>query len=516
MEDRKAFIQTWILPAFIVSMGVVGCYWPVLKSMAVQWIHNDDFSHGILILPLAGYIVWQRRKKLATLMPQTDWRGLGVMALAIGLYILGELGAELFTTRAAIIILCIGAVWWLYGLRVLHELVFPLLLLFLMLPLPGFIYRNLTFGLQILSSTLSVNLLNALGYIAYREGNIIDMGFGQFQVVEACNGLRFIMPMLTLGVLFAFMQPQVWWKRAVLVAITIPLAMVTNVLRIVATGILAMYLGTGVAQGFFHDFSGWAVFMASFALFGLFALLLRHLPGTPMKTRLAGKFNSSPAVLSFWKRMTATLAALLICLISPLVVNSVGQVDPVSLKKPLAQFPLHVGGREGVCGKIDRAVWQKVGGQDYVIIDYAKPNAPLINFYTAFYEYQRKGGDFIHSPKLCLPGGGWFIITNQVRNLSLQQMDATLPSLRFNELLVEKNGQRQLVYYWYQGRGRNFTNEYMAKFYMVWDGIWRRRTDGALVRLTMPLPSMDTVQPARRMLDPFALVVARELHQFLP
>jgi EpsI family protein len=88
--------------------------------------------------------------------------------------------------------------------------------------------------------------------------------------------------------------------------------------------------------------------------------------------------------------------------------------------------------------------------------------------------------------------------------------------LRFNELLVEKNGQRQLVYYWYQGRGRNFTNEYMAKFYMVWDGIWRRRTDGALVRLTMPLPSMDTVQPARRMLDPFALVVARELHQFLP
>lgn len=511
----KQLLQIWIFPVALVMSGLMWSYWDVLKGMYDQWIVNEDFSHGILIVPISIYLIWEKRKALASISPQQDWRGIWMMLGAICLYIIGELGAELFTTRVAIIMLCIGSVWWLYGIRVLRELAFPLAVLFLMLPLPGFIYRNLTFSLQILSSIVSVEVLNGLGYLAYREGNIIDMGFGQFQVVDACNGLRFIMPMLTLGVLFAFMRPQVWWKKIILVTITIPLAMFTNIIRIVGTGILAKYFGTGVAEGFFHDFSGWAVFMASFALFGLFALILNKLPGKPQGRKVPGD-NIVIVKSDFKKRMLASATALTLCLVSPLVVNVLGSVEPVPLKKPLDEFPLAFAGRTGHNANLDSYIWDRVGGQSYVLVNYQKSKAPTINFYTAFYEYQRKAGDFIHSPKLCLPGAGWFIKSDLARELKHLETDKNSDALRFNELIIEKSGRRQLVYFWYQGRNRNFTSEYAAKFYMIWDGIFHQRTDGALVRLSLPLPSEMKVATGRIMLDQFALMASRELNDYLP
>jgi EpsI family protein len=152
-----------------------------------------------------------------------------------------------------------------------------------------------------------------------------------------------------------------------------------------------------------------------------------------------------------------------------------------------------------------------------VSIDYFRENMAPINFYVAYYEYQRKAGDFIHSPKLCLPGGGWFIEKSSVRSLKPNPHGGTGPQgLEFNELVVEKGGLRHMTYYWYQGRDRNFTNEYAAKFYMVWDGLWRRRTDGALVRLFMRLPQDMTVEQGRRILDKFALAASNELKQYLP
>jgi exosortase D (VPLPA-CTERM-specific) len=480
-----------------------------------QWTTNEDFSHGVLIVPIVFYLIWEKRNKLTSLSPVIDWCGMVMMFAAIFIYIIGELGAEIFTTRFAVLCLCIGATWLLYGKAVLRELAFPLAVLFLMLPLPGFIYRNLTFSLQLLTSIISVELLNGIGFLAFREGNVIDMGFGKFQVVDACNGLRFIMPMLTLGVLFAFMRPQVWWKRLVLVASTIPLAMATNILRIVGTGILARFFGIGVAQGFFHDFSGWAVFMVSLALFGLLSLVLKRLPGKP-KVRSSQAQTRVHLGYDLKKRILVSGAAFTVCLVSPLVVNVLGNVEPVPLKKSLDQFPVEIDGRIGKHSTMDESIWEKVGAQSYVLINYQKKGEPGINFYTAHYEYQRKAGDFIHSPKLCLPGEGWFIESNDTRYIERSASDEEFPVLRFNELIIERRGERRLVYFWYQGRNRNFTSEYMAKFYMVWDGVMHRRTDGALVRLVMPLPPEMPVEVGRRNLDRFAKNTSLELANYLP
>ena len=515
LVDRKKLIQQWIVPAVLVLSAVVWSFWDVLKGLYIQWMTNEDFSYGVLIPLIALYLVWEKRKSLSTIMPELDLRGILVMVGAIGLYIVGDLGAELFARRVAVITFCIGAVWWLYGQRVLRALVFPLMLLFLMLPLPGIVYRNLTFSLQIFSSKISVALLNALGFLAYREGNIIDMGFGQFQVVEACNGLRFIMPMLTMGFLFAFFRPQVRWKRLALIGVTIPLAMLTNVLRIVGTGILAKYFGDSVAQGFFHDFSGWAVFMASFICFGLFAVVLNKLPGkAPLLPLPAG--DPSTGRPDFKRRMLAAAIAFIICLVSPIAVNVLGSGSPVALKRPLDHFPLHFCGRSGEAKELDTDIWKNVGGDSYVMIDYQKAGEPTINFYTAYYEIRHNSGDFIHNPMRCIPGGGWIIKSDQVRSLVRPNSSDRSGRLRVSEYIIEKAGVQELVYFWFQGRGRNSTNEFMAKLYAVWDGIWRDRTDGALVRVIMPLSSAERIDEARRILDPFALEVSQELDHYLP
>ncbi|MFO7716929.1 VPLPA-CTERM-specific exosortase XrtD [Desulfosarcina sp.] len=516
MKVNQEIVKVWILPAGVVLAVVIGTFWDTLTGLYHQWTHNEDFSHGLLILPVSLFLIWEKREAILALTPRMDWRGLLVMAAAVVLFTVGELGAELFTARAAIITLFIGAVWWIYGMALVRVIIFPLLLLYLMLPLPGFVYRNLTFPLQLIASSVSVDILNALGFLAYREGNVIDMGFSQFQVVEACNGLRFVLPLLCLGVIFAFYRPMIWWKRLVLVAVTVPLAVGTNVVRIAGTGILAHYYGVEVAQGFFHDFSGWAVFMACFALFLGIAFLLSLLPGKPGPRERRPERDDRPSPVNLKRHLTATGIALAFCLVSPMVVGVLGDVSPMTLKKDLASYPLELGGRTGRKSQMEAEIWAQVGGQEYTIIDYSQPGKPPINFYTAFYEYQKKGGDFIHSPRLCLPGAGWHIHTNRVRTLQTDSPGAYGGRLQINELIIEKNGYWQLSYFWYQGRGRNFTNEYAAKFYMVWDGIFRRRTDGALVRLIAPMASKEQVEEVRGDLDRFAVLTSRTLDEFLP
>ena len=469
----------------------------------------------MVILPVMFYLIWQKRDGLAEAGFAPDWRALFLLAFASMTYVLGELGAELFTTRLSMLIFTVGFVWLLFGLKVVNLLRFPLGFMFLMLPLPGFIYRNITFPLQLISSHWSVVLLQNLGIAAYREGNVIDLDFMMLQVVEACNGLRYVLPLFSLGVLFSYFLQKAFWKRVVLVLATIPISVAANVFRIAGTGITAMYLGEETARGFFHDFSGWLVFVFCLGLFAFLSWLLNFLPDGPIKARKPIGRENLPVFSTGRTSWPLVIVAAAIVIATPALVNSLGAVPPVPIEKALAEFPLTFEGYFGTRDTMDPKMWERVGAQEYIIINYKKTAAAPVNFYVAYYEYQRKGGDFVHSPRLCLPGAGWLIEKNRVRELRLPQ-NADGDSLKLNELLISKGGARQLVYFWYQGRGRNFTNEFAAKFYMVWDGLFRRRTDGALVRVVMPLADGQTVEEARRTTDPFALAASEELKHYLP
>lgn len=502
------------VPVLVILAGIGLVYWETLSGLYHQWTSNEDYSHGVLVGPIALYLLWERRSKLRDIDFSPDWRGLVLMAAALMIRVVGELGAELFTVRFSMLLCLIGGIWVIYGWRLLRAAWFPTAFLFLMLPLPGFIYRNVTFSLQLWSTTLSVKTLHLLGITAYQEGNVIDIGWTQFQVIDACNGLRYILPLLTLSILLAAFGNRPLWKRILLALFAIPVAIVANVVRIVGTGVLAALWGINIAEGFFHSFSGFFVFF-----FGLTVLLLimRLLMGS-WTSDYQGDTPSQAAGVTT-ERTVSTLAvgtALILILMSPIAANALGTTTAVRLQQPLADFPKQFETWQGKTGTMDDKMWEQVGGQSYTIINYQAAGKLPLNLYTAYYEYQRKGGDFIHSPKLCLPGAGWHMDEARVRTLGRRVGSKGAAPLKFNDLVMSKSGQYQLIYYWFQGRDRNFTSEYAAKFYMVWDGIFRRRTDGALVRLVMPLPSKEAVLQAREEMDHFAVFASNTLDKFLP
>jgi exosortase D (VPLPA-CTERM-specific) len=521
MLQRKIDTKYWYVPLAIVLAGLALAYGSVITILVHQWLNNDDFSHGLLIVPITLYLIWEKRAQLAEVEIRTDWRALPVLLVAVCIFIIGELGAELFTTRISMVVMLIASIWLIYGYEVIRVIRFPLLFLFMMLPLPGFIYRNITFPLQLISSTWSVAILHLLGISAYREGNVIDMGFTQFQVVEACNGLRFILPLLTLGVLFAFWwsKETSLWKRVVLIVASVPIAILANVLRIAGTGIISMVWGTEAAEGFFHGFSGWVVFMLCFGFYALLNMGLKFLPGKVPDGKPSASGSTVKKKASIRRQLSwSSVAVMAVILIAtPLAVSPLGSVPARPLQQPLEAFPLQYESWSGKTSQMDESIWNQVGGQDYIEVNYITSGEQPVNFYTAYYEYQRKAGDFVHSPKLCLPGAGWFIEKSNVREVR-HNGDPSLydGQIVFNEMVISKSNHRQLVYYWYQGRGRNFTNEYMAKFYMVWDGIFRRRTDGALVRLVRSIAPGETVEHARQVLDEFVVFTSQKLEEYLP
>jgi len=509
--DIKNYNRAALFAAIALPIGFIIIYWSTLEGLLKQWLNSEDYSHGILIIPIVAYLIWQKRGELKKVDIRPQWRALPVLVFAIFVFVVGELGAELFTTRVSMIFMVFGLVWFLCGTAALKVVLFPLCFLFLMLPLPGYFHRNLTAPLQLFSSAGSVFLLQAIDISVFREGNIIDIGVTQLQVVEACSGLRYIFPLFTIGVFLAFFEKQSWWVNLLLVGAAIPIAVLANVVRIAGTGVIATYWGAAAADRFFHGFSGWFVFMAGAGFYFLVYLLLRKIKTAPVLLAPSPPQHSEPKHMMTWP---AVVVALVTILLAAPTVAHMGEVPVRPLLRPLQEFPITLDGWSGRRSQMDPAVWKRVGGQDYVLIDYLKDHTGPVNLYVAYYEHQKKGGDFIHSPRGCLPGGGWFIDENRTRQLAGTAPGQT--GLKFNELLISRDGNRQLVYFWFQGRDRNFTKEYVAKFYMVWDGLYHRRTDGALVRLIVPVSSENTLESARAVLDTFALNTFETLQEFLP
>ena len=513
---RPLILRKSPLPALTLLLCALFSFRGFLERLYFQWTTFADYSHGLLILPIAVYLGWLKRDALKRAEVGTDWKALPFLLLSGLLFLAGELGAELFTSRVAMLLLVVGAAWLVYGPEAIKILRFPLAFLLLMFPLPGFIYRNLTFDLQLFASIGSVHLLHLLGISAFQEGNMIDVGFSRLQIAEACSGLRYVFPLLTVGLLFAYLGQRALWKRLVLVGATIPIAIAANILRVSGTAVIGVYWGSEAARGFFHSFSGWAVFLVCTVLFCVLHLALKRIPE---KENRRGGEVLKPRSVKPERGVQWSAAALgaLVILATPPLVGALSQVAPVPIQAPLASFPLAFEGRQGERREMGPWMEELIGAQDYLSLEYMAPGERPISLYAAYYEYQRKAGEFAHSPRLCLPGAGWFIEESGVRALQGGPGEGGEGlRLSLNELVVRRREARQLVYYWYQGRGRNFTNEFAAKFYMIWDGLWRRRTDGALVRIMAPLKPGENPEQARRVMDSFAMAAFGELQRYLP
>lgn len=252
------------------------CYAPVLYYLGRQWYSDEDMGHGFFVPLVAAFVIWKRREDLAVLRPQTNYWGLVVVLWGSLQYMVGTLGANVFLARTAFLISLVGAIWFLCGTRVLAILSFPLFLLCFMIPLPAIIYARITLPLQLFATHVAEVILSWLSIPVLRDGNVLELANQKLSVVEACSGIRSLLSLTFLSLIYAyFFDSKVWMRWALLFA-TIPIAIAANAARVTITGILYEYR-PDLAQGFFHMLEGWVLFGVAFTLMILTHVLLNRL-----------------------------------------------------------------------------------------------------------------------------------------------------------------------------------------------------------------------------------------------
>ena len=259
-----------------VGMSALAVYLPVLTSLVRQWASDENASHGFLVVPFAFFFIWRDRRALAALAPCPQAAGLAIVAASMLLFVAGRLAAELFLTRISLAGVLAGGILFLWGPAHLRRLAFPLVLLLLAIPLPSLLLNQVAFPLQLLASRAGEAVVSAAGVPILREGNILILPDTKLEVVEACSGIRSLAALLTLALIAGKLTEPRRWARAALVALTIPVAIGANAFRVAGTGLAAAWIGPRAAEGFFHLFSGWLVFVAAFWVLMLCARLLRR------------------------------------------------------------------------------------------------------------------------------------------------------------------------------------------------------------------------------------------------
>jgi len=489
-----------------------------LTYMVDQW-SRDEYSHGYLLPLVAGYFIWQKKNELSKIAFNGSWVGVALFLMGLFGFLVGEL-STLFTVIQYSFLLALGGMLLaIMGWSAFRVILVPFFILFFTVPLPNFLYNNLSAFLQLISSELGVWVIRWFGISVFLEGNVIDLGEFKLQVVEACNGLRYLFPLMSLGFIAAYLYKDSLWKKAVVFLSTIPITVLMNSFRIGVIGVMVEYWGKDMAKGFLHDFEGWFVFMACTAVLVMEMWLLSKIGrnSVPFSEVFAvDQPEAIPASAEVKPRANpSTLYLSVVLLVGVALVSQAlpERTEEIPERQVFSAFPMEIGEWKGKKNKLEGIYLDVLKLSDYIIADYTGKEKWPVNFYVAYYDTQRKGVS-AHSPKSCLPGGGW-----QISEFDQRIVDGVTVAgkpLRVNRAVIQLGEVKQLVYYWFQQRGRVVTNEYLVKWFLFWDALTRQRTDGALVRLTVLVRPGQEIRETDKLLQKFAGDVAAELGKFIP
>jgi EpsI family protein len=425
------FVWRLSLGPILIAAAVAGLslwlFWDGLWFLGSIWTTSPEYSYCILIPPIAMFLIWQQKGRLELMPFEGSWWGVVLVLVGGGLLILGQLATIYTLVQYAYLVTLYGLVLAFTGRPAFRLLGVPMLILAFMIPLPAFFFYNLSAKLQLLSSALGVWFMRLFGISVFVEGNVIDLGGYQLQVAEACDGLRYLFPLMTLGFLMAHFYKGAMWQR-----------------------------------------------------------------------KLSPAFIAAGAVL-------VTFVGIAIMLPRP--------AEIVPGRVSFIEFPLNLGTWTGQRRSLEGIYLDQLKLDDYLLVDYFDNGGHAVNLYVSYYNSQRKG-DAVHSPRACLPGGGWQLRDFDQRTLAGVMIDGR--ELRVNRTLIELGNQRQLVYYWFQQRGRIVTNEFSVKWYLFWDALTRHRTDGAMIRIIANVPSGTDVAAADGVLTRFAAQIAPQVPRYVP
>lgn len=260
----RASAVPWAAIAWFAAL-LAACYFPVLKRMARDWYIDEDMGHGFFVPVVACYVAWLNRESILSKTYRPNFAGMLPMVFGALLLAFGTFGVELFVSRVAFVVSLWGVLLTLGGWALIRELYFPLLLLLFMIPLPSVIYYQITFPLQLLASQVAEVSLSLVGIPVLREGNVLELPSQKLSVVEACSGIRSLMSLSFLSLVYGFFFDAKPWMRWVLLVATVPIAIFANAMRVTLTGLFSE-VNPGLAQGLFHSLEGWVIFMVALVL----------------------------------------------------------------------------------------------------------------------------------------------------------------------------------------------------------------------------------------------------------
>lgn len=508
---RKSFLIS------CVCVLVASCflaYRGTLKGLVSVWYTDEDYSYGFLIPLIAGYLVWDRRAAFKSALISSNWVGGALFFLFLLVSTYGILGSSPSAVRPAFPFVLLAIVLFCFGLSIFKVLFLPIFFLIFMVPLPTTVQTNIGVPLKLLSTKLGSGLLGVFGVSAFVQGNVIDLGNIQLQVVDACSGLRYIFPLLALGVLAACFSEKTQWKRAVIILLTIPVAVITNGVRIGATGILAQKYGSSVAEGFFHGFSGWLIFMFAFVLIILSVVLLKMIRGGDPKPGILSRLIER--ILNKGESGRSVIPSI-ICICALLLVSGISQatgaLPRLTLKEGFSGFPMTIGQWSGEPDRMDSNMVALSGAEEALSAKYMGPDGKAVFLYIGYRGSPfMENENFFHSPNVCLPSQGWN--TLQLNKRIIQKV-SRLGLIQATEMVIENMNARQLVDYWFQTKNNTSDNVNINRFQLTLHALKHDNTYDLFIRPITPIYPNESVKDAEVRMDRFCREMTGNVLQYL-
>ncbi len=509
----------WFL---LACLAVIPVFWTGFVSLGDAWL-TPEYSHGPIIPLLSGYLFLRDMRKVPTpSAPVTDrGPGLALTAIALGIAILGNLVRIPDIVTYAFILWVGGMILLAFGFR--RGIIFwtGVLHLVYMLPLPQFLYWHLTIWLQLVSSELGVWFVRLMNIPVFLEGNVIDLGVYKLQVAEACSGLRYLFPILSFSYVFCVLYNGPVWHKVVILLAAAPITVFMNAFRIGMIGVLVNSYGIEHAEGFLHYFEGWVIFGACIGLLFLLAVIMQRLQRNPkpLADTLDIDFEGVGPQLARITTIPLTTALVVSTGLSVAVggyylaapEREIVRVD----REPFGFFPAKLGGWYSATTPLEPAIEQVLAADDYIQATFEAPGeAAPVGFFSAYYHKQTEGSG-IHSPEVCLPVGGWEMFDIRQVTIDLQTETGWAP-FETNRAIIQKGLSQQLVYYWFEQRGKRLTNDFNVKIVTVMDSLRVGRSDGALVRFTTPVAEGESLAQADARIQRLMALTLPELPRYLP
>lgn len=486
-------------------------YWPALHNLWQRWLTETEFSHGILIPVLSLYIIYDRWGDLRQSAGKGSFRGVPLILLAVSTLLIGEISALFALKQISFVILLLGLTYVYLGVRCANRLMAPILILLFSIPPPYFLEAVLTARLQLLSSELGVLFIRWMDIPVFLSGNVIDLGKVQLEVVEACSGLRFLYPLMSIGFILAYFYQAHIAKRLLVFLSTIPITVLMNSARIALTAVLVERYGLVVVEGTVHDAEGWLTFGGCLVLLFAEIMLLERV--TSRRTLLDALSLTRPAEVDrsanhFGLHTPVVYTALALLAVAGGGLYLLSHIQRSEAPEThLALFPNQLGPWRAQPAPLDNDVARKLLFTDHLMVNFNRPDQiEPVNLYIAYYANQRNG-ESPHSPRVCIPGGGW----------EIEKFERTLlHDMPVNRTLITREGQKQLVYYWFAERGTVVANEYWKKWLLLKDFVQTGRSDGALVRVSMPVIDSTRIAESEKKIAEFIGLAQPMIMQYLP